>query len=120
MVEIRMKRVYDAISPSDGFRILVDKLWPRGIKKENAHFDLWEKDLAPSTELREWFHEAPEHRWGEFVERYMNELSNSEAFSDFVDKIKKKAIVTLLYASKDKEKNNAIVLNDYLQKILVK
>ncbi len=116
MLEIKIKRIYDPFSSSDGFRILVDKLWPRGVRKEDAHIDLWEKDLAPSTELREWFHEDPEHRWDEFVERYEKELKNSTVILDFVNIIRCKGVVTLLFASKDLEKNNAIVLNKYLQK----
>ena len=115
MTEIKIKRVYDAVSPNDGFRILVDKLWPRGVKKEDAHFDLWEKDLAPSTELREWFHEDPEHRWDEFVERYTKQLAQSTEISSFIYIIRTKPIITLLYASKDIEKNNAIILAKFLE-----
>lgn len=118
MVKIRTKRIYDAFSTDDGYRVLVDRLWPRGIKKEDAHFDLWEKDLAPSTDLREWFHEDPDNRWNEFVQRYTKQLIESGEISMFIDKIKTKSIVTLLYSSKDAKKNNAIVLGEFLQKKL--
>lgn len=116
MVKIQTKRIYDAYFPDDGFRVLVDRLWPRGISKENAHLDLWEKELAPSTELREWFHSDPDNRWSNFVARYKSELDHSEWIDSFVKTIESKCVVTLLYASKESELNNAVVLGEYLAK----
>jgi len=110
---IRIKRIYDEPESSDGIRILVDRLWPRGISKEEAKLDLWLRDIAPSNELRRWSHEQPD-RWEEFRQRYFDELKgNSEA----VDKLREMAQgrdMTLLYAKKDGERNNAAALRDYL------
>lgn len=118
MTKVQIKRVYDPEESSDGYRVLVDKLWPRGMKKENLHYDLWAKDMAPSTELREWFHEDEEGRWKEFEEKYTEELENSPAVANFIDNIRDKKTVTLLYASKNVKENQALVLRDYLMKKL--
>ncbi len=118
MAEIKTKRVYEQEYESDGFRVLVDKLWPRGIKKENLHYDLWAKDITPSTELRQWYHKDMKNRWKEFKQRYTEELEESSAVRTFVDAIKKEKVVTLLYAAKDVKQNHAIILQQYLEKIV--
>ncbi|MDR2038706.1 MAG: DUF488 family protein [Bacteroidales bacterium] len=118
MTQIKIKRVYDPEETSDGFRILVDKLWPRGIKKENLHYDLWAKDITPSTPLREWYHEDPGTRWSGFREEYTHELEASSAMTDFVNQVKEQKTITLLYASKNAAENHAQILQKYLQKIL--
>jgi uncharacterized protein YeaO (DUF488 family) len=112
-MEIRTKRVYDAASEEDGFRVLVDRLWPRGMTKERLRADAWMKELAPSTELRKWFkHEKP--KWMEFRRRYYRELDQK---LDAVDELKQaiaKGTVTLLYAAQDTEQNHAVALKEFL------
>jgi uncharacterized protein YeaO (DUF488 family) len=111
-VEFRVKRVYDEPSPDDGFRVLVDRLWPRGVTKERAALDLWAKDVAPSSELRVWFHSHPAE-FEEFAERYRAEL---DANAPEVDRLRDLApVVTLLYGVRDHEKNHAVVLAAYLK-----
>ncbi|MEK7816967.1 MAG: DUF488 domain-containing protein [Actinomycetota bacterium] len=111
---IRTKRVYAPPAPDDGFRILVDRLWPRGLSKEKARVDIWMKETAPSNELRRWFgHDAS--RWQEFRKRYLAELQeNSEAVTQFLEIINLENTVTLLFAAADEERNNAVVLEEYL------
>lgn len=116
MPDIRIKRVYEPEAPSDGYRIFVDRLWPRGIKKENLHYDLWAKEAAPSAPLRRWYHQNPEGRRTEFRKRYLAELAHSEAVRALADKIEDKPAVTLLIASKNAAENHALVLRDYLEK----
>lgn len=116
MTHIVLKRVYEDYSEADGFRILVDKLWPRGVKKETLKLDLWDKDIAPSTELRKWYHEDISHRWNDFMKYYLKELSLSDAISILINKIKEYDTVTLLYAAKDPEHNHAVILKSYLEK----
>jgi uncharacterized protein YeaO (DUF488 family) len=112
---IQIKRAYAAPEKSDGFRILVDRLWPRGLTKEKAKVDLWLKDVAPSTELRKWFAHDPE-RWSEFQSRYLDELkSNSEPLAQLKEK-SAHGPVTLLYAARDEEHNEAVVLKNLLKK----
>ncbi|RPE09698.1 DUF488 domain-containing protein [Chitinophaga lutea] len=111
---INIKRVYEPAQPADGFRILVDRLWPRGIKKETAQVDLWAKEVAPSTELRKWFHHEEQH-WPEFVKRYKAELKASDALAALLPEIKKHKAVTLLYGAKDEENNQAVVLRELLK-----
>jgi len=110
---IKIKRVYDDASPDDGFRVLVDRLWPRGVKKENAHVDLWLKDVAPSTELREWFGHDPD-KWAEFRRRYDAELKDHRGELDDLKSKAKHGTLTLVYGAKDTEHNNAVVLKDML------
>lgn len=94
---------------TDGFRILTDRLWPRGISKESAHIDLWLKEIAPTTELRKWFgHEIA--RWETFKQRYREELSDNPSFRKLQEIAKNEETVTLLYAAKDESHNNAVVL----------
>ncbi|WP_434778766.1 DUF488 domain-containing protein [Neisseria sp. Ec49-e6-T10] len=116
---IQVKRIYNPISQDDGYRILVDRLWPRGISKEKAHLDEWLKEIAPSNELRIWFHQDPTHRQEEFCLRYQTELTHSPEKQTLLEKItllSKEQTVTLLYASKDTEHNHALFLLNYLQK----
>lgn len=112
MKEIRIKRAYDAASADDGFRIYIDRLWPRGLSHETFHYDLWEKRIAPSTELREWFHSDSDlaSRWDEFEKRYADELKANPAFEALREEVRRHELVTLLYSSRDREHNNAIVL----------
>lgn len=121
MTEIKMKRVYDDYDPNDGYRILVDRLWPRGMKKESLKFDLWDKDISPSSELRKWYHSDMKNNWARFVAAYSTELEHSPALSQLVENIKqyKYKCVTLLYAAKDKNQNHAIILKKELEKKLL-
>lgn len=117
---LTIKRVYDLPSEEDGFRILVDRLWPRGVSKERADLDLWEKDIAPSTEQRHELHEDEETP-EQFAAAYTSELDANPAFPAFVDLVRDKLAqgnVTLLYGSKNTHCNNAIVLKDVLEKRL--
>lgn len=118
MSEITIKRVYDPEQNEDGYRVLVDKLWPRGMRKEDLHYDLWAKHIAPSDSLRQWFHKNQENNWDEFKRKYLDELEHSGAVRDFIDKIKPEKTVTLLYASKNTTENHALILRDYLRKSL--
>ncbi|MDH6309670.1 uncharacterized protein YeaO (DUF488 family) [Dysgonomonas sp. PFB1-18] len=118
MVQIKLKRVYEDMSDSDGFRVLVDQLWPRGMKKEYLHYDLWAKDITPSSDLRKWFHDDPADRWDSFAAMYTKELNQSEAVKKFIETIRPQDTVTLLYASKEPEHNHAKVLKAYLDKML--
>jgi uncharacterized protein YeaO (DUF488 family) len=111
---VRLKRVYDDASPDDGTRVLVDRLWPRGRSREAAKVDLWLKDVAPSDALRHWFNHDPE-RWPEFRKRYRAELAeNSEGLETLRRLAAGKKPVTLLFAAKDVEHNNAVVLKERL------
>lgn len=111
-----VKRVYEAASASDGVRVLVDRLWPRGLTKEDAAVKVWLRDLAPSDELRKWFHANPEG-WNQFRKRYLKEFKTEEA-STALEKLyhlaEGKRQVTLLYASRNVERNNATVLKELL------
>lgn len=111
---IRLKRVYDPPSPEDGRRVLVDRIWPRGIRKEEAALDEWLKELAPSTDLRKWFGHDPQ-KWPEFRERYRAELAGEEETLARLAGEAKRETVTLLFAAKDEEHNNAVVLREILE-----
>lgn len=112
-MSIRIKRVYEDPSPDDGTRVLVDRLWPRGVSKEEAQLDDWLKDVAPSDELREWFDHDPDC-WVEFRERYHNELDDRpDAVQQLLD-YARSGTLTLVYATTDEEHNNAVALADYL------
>ncbi len=114
---IRVRRVYEAEGTGEGRRFLVERLWPRGIKKENLHMDAWLKDVAPSQALRQWFGHDPA-KWDEFQERYRAELdSHPETWQPLLDAARQ-GDVTLLYSARDTEHNNAIALKEYLQKLL--
>jgi uncharacterized protein YeaO (DUF488 family) len=110
-MDIRLKRAYEPPSPEDGYRVLVDRLWPRGVSRERARLDEWAKELAPSTELRHWFAHDPE-RFAEFKRRYVHELAIHE---DKLQELRERdGTVTLVYGARDTEHNEAIVLRDIL------
>lgn len=109
-MKVNIKRTYDPASPDDGFRVFIDRLWPRGLSHETFHYDLWAKNIAPSDGLRHWFHDDPDKRWREFRDRYIAELNNSDTFQRFKQQMRSHDIVTLLYSSHDAEHNNAIVV----------
>jgi len=115
MAKIRLERVYeDPTGTTGGYRVFVDRLWPRGESKEKFHYDLWAKDIAPSTELREWYHADPDTRWDEFARRYEAELAANPAAQQLVDTLKPHPDIVLLYGSRDTGHNNARVLASYL------
>ena len=107
-----IKRAYEDYSPTDGKRVLVDRLWPRGIKKENAHIDEWLKELAPSTELRKWFNHEVE-KWPEFQQKYQQEIEHHDELKQLQQWVQAEK-VTLIFAAKDAEHNNAVVLQNLL------
>lgn len=114
MPEIKLKRAYEEPSPSDGTRILVERLWPRGVTKERAAIDLWLKEIAPSPALRKWFGHDPA-RWDEFQKRYAKELdANPEAVARLRHKARE-GPVTFIYAAKDEQHNGALALREYLR-----
>ena len=115
MTQINIKRVYEDYDENDGYRVLIDKLWPRGVKKEHLKLDMWAKHIAPSTQLREWYHEDMREHRNEFKNNYLHELADSESVKDFLKQIRGKKTVTLLYAAKDIEYNHAIILKSYLE-----
>lgn len=112
---INLKRIYDPPSRADGKRILVDRLWPRGIKKEDARLDEWLKDIAPSDALRKWFAHDPD-KWTEFKTRYRKELSGKKDSVQLLRDEAKKGTVTLLFSAKDIERNNAVVLKEVIDR----
>lgn len=115
-MKIQIKRIYEPRSESDGMRILVDRLWPRGIKKEAAHLDEWMKDIAPSTQLRKWFnHDAS--KWQEFQLKYMHELQHNP-MAEHLLKPGTHRTITLLYAAHDEEHNHALVLQHFIMEKL--
>lgn len=112
---IRLKRVYESASSEDGMRILVDRLWPRGLRKEDAAVDRWLKEIAPSTELRQWFGHDPV-RWPEFRRRYTAELRQHTTMLDEIRELAKQGTVTLVFGAHDEQHNNAVVLREVLLK----
>lgn len=112
-MNLRIKRVYEKPTKQDGKRILVDRLWPRGLTKEKADIDLWLKEIAPSTELRKWFGHDPA-KWKEFRKQYQKELNNNKEQVSLLREQLKKGTVTLVYAAKDEEHNEALVLKEWL------
>lgn len=111
---IHLKRIYDPPSKDDGARVLVDRLWPRGVRKEAAKLTVWLKEIAPSPELRKWFGHEPE-RFHEFSQRYRAELAANGDAVDQIDELLKHGSVTLLYAARDTAHNEAVVLADFLE-----
>jgi uncharacterized protein YeaO (DUF488 family) len=112
--DVRVKRIYDPVDDDDGYRVLIDHVWPRGITRERAALDLWAKELAPSSELRKWFGHRPE-RFPTFRSRYLQEL---EEHRDLVDELRRRAStgpLTILYAARDREHNNAVVLAEMIR-----
>lgn len=115
METIKLKRAYEAQEPSDGYRVLVDKLWPQGLSHADFHYDLWAKDIAPSTELRDWFHVDRAQRWPEFEKRYLAELRANPAFQALRQRLAQYPVVTLLFGSRDTEHNNAVIVAEALK-----
>ncbi|OPY05473.1 MAG: hypothetical protein A4E66_02434 [Syntrophus sp. PtaB.Bin001] len=114
-MSIRLKRAYEVPQDDDGFRILVDRLWPRGVARDSARIDLWLKEIAPGDELRKWFAHEPA-KWTEFRDRYFHELDdNPDAVGQLVKHVRRGS-VTLIYGAKDREHNNAVALKEYLEK----
>jgi uncharacterized protein YeaO (DUF488 family) len=116
-VTVHLKRVYDAPSPHDGARVLVDRLWPRGLTKDAASLDVWLKDVAPSNELRMWFHAHPP-QWSKFRKQYLAELTTGEAHAaleQLHELAHKRRGLTLLYASRDTEHNHAVILKQLVE-----
>jgi uncharacterized protein YeaO (DUF488 family) len=110
---IKLKRAYEETAPEDGFRVLVDRLWPRGVSKGLARIDLWLKEIAPTEGLRKWFGHDPT-RWARFRDRYFRELeTNRDAVERLLEEARR-GTVTLVYGAKDEEHNNAVALKDYL------
>jgi len=106
---IKIKRIYEPPAETDGYRILVDRLWPRGLKKEDAHIDKWLKAIAPSTALRTWIH-SDKGNWDIFELKYLDELKNSEGLQELKALLKAHKTVTFLYAARDEQHNHALVL----------
>ena len=116
MAEIHLKRIYEEPSSNDGFRVLVDRVWPRGMTKEKAAIDLWAKDAAPSTQLRKWFGHDPA-KWDEFQRRYRKEIEdNLPALREIADSARGNTL-TLLYGARDEEHNQAVVLFDFMKSL---
>jgi uncharacterized protein YeaO (DUF488 family) len=112
---IKLKRVYEEPARKDGFRILVERLWPRGVSKEKANIQLWAKEIAPSAELRKWYgHDLA--RWKEFQKRYWQELKGKEESLDKIRSRAREGTVTFVYAARDQEHNSAVALKGYLEK----
>jgi uncharacterized protein YeaO (DUF488 family) len=114
MASIKIKRAYEPPSPKDGRRILVDRLWPRGLRKDAASLDLWSKDIAPTTSLRTWF-DHREDRFSEFKQRYRDELKSNPAVTELLGQIGRRN-ATLVYAARDPAVNHAVVLAEFLAK----
>jgi uncharacterized protein YeaO (DUF488 family) len=111
-VDVRAKRIYDPAEPDDGYRVLIDHIWPRGVSREKARLDEWARELAPSDDLRRWFDHVPE-RFGEFRSRYRDELT---AQGERLDALRERdGPLTVLYAARDREHNNAVVLVELLR-----
>ena len=111
---IKTKRIYDKLDADDGFRILVDRIWPRGIKKNDIIIDLWQKDIAPSASLRKWFNHD-QRKWNEFKSRYYEELNGKQEIVKLLLEKAEKGTITLLYSSKEEQYNNAIALKEFLE-----
>lgn len=112
-MKVKIKRVYEKPDKEDGIRILVDRLWPRGLTKEKAKVDVWLKEIAPSTELRKWFSHDPE-KWKEFREKYLRELKENKEQVSILKEHLKKGSVTLVYGAKDEKNNEAQVLEELI------
>lgn len=110
---LAVKRVYEPAAQADGFRILTDRLWPRGMSKEKAHVDVWLKEVAPSTELRQWFHHDVAN-WPEFKRKYLAELHSNPAVAELKQLLKEHKQATLLYGARDEEHNQVVVLKEFI------
>ncbi len=113
-MKINIKRAYDDYSKEDGYRILVDRLWPRGIKKEDLKCDVWAKEIAPSSELRKWFgHES--QKWDEFQKKYFKELDDKSPLFESLIADTDNEVITLIYSAKNTEQNQAVVIKRYIE-----
>lgn len=111
---IKIKRIYEKYSPDDGFRILIDRLWPRGVSKDDAHVDVWFREIAPTDHLRKWFSHDPK-KWETFKKKYIKELKENKPSLDKIKDLKKEhKIITLIFSAKDEQHNNAVVLSEFL------
>lgn len=117
--EIAVKRIYEPQEEADGFRVLVDRLWPRGLKKSEAQVDLWLKQTGPSTDLRKWFDHDPD-KWEEFLSDYTFELRKNKALPELIEQVKSHKKVTLLYAARNQEYNNGVALKQFLIRYFTK
>lgn len=117
MPTVKIKRIYEPPAAGDGYRILVDRLWPRGVKKATADIDLWLKEIAPSSALRTWFAHDPA-KWATFRKKYMSELKDNPAVKELTGHIRQHTTVTLLYGAKDEAHNQAVVLQQYMQSLI--
>lgn len=115
-LKLKTKRVYDDVANNDGYRLLVDKIWPRGVSKEDAQLDEWNKDLAPSDDLRKWFDHDPD-KFDEFKKRYKKELKDQEEDLERIKKMAKDKRVCILFGAKDEENNQATVLKEVLENL---
>lgn len=113
---MKIKRIYESAAPEDGYRMLIDRIWPRGVSKKEAQLDEWNKDIAPSTELRKWFGHKPE-RFEEFADRYREELKGKSEELNRIKAVDRKQMLTLLYAAKEERLSNAAVLQQVLNQI---
>jgi uncharacterized protein YeaO (DUF488 family) len=114
-MDVRVKRAYEPVTPSDGYRVLIDRLWPRGVSREGARLDAWDKDLAPSTELREWFGHEPD-RFDEFSRRYVEELRAHRPRIAELRRRAREGTLTLVHSARDTEHNDAVVLAEVLRR----
>jgi len=114
-VQIWVKRAYEEAKPQDGSRVLVDRIWPRGVKKEDAALDEWLKDVAPSDDLRKWFNHE-ERKWPEFKRRYFKELENRQDGMERLKELAASGRVTLVYGAREEKFNNAVALKEFLEK----
>jgi uncharacterized protein YeaO (DUF488 family) len=113
-MNVKTKRAYEAAEPADGYRVLIDRLWPRGVSRERAHLDEWARELAPSSELRTWFNHAPE-RFDEFRTRYREELHGKRNEVEDLRRRARDGPVTIVYGARDREHNDAVVLEDLIR-----
>ncbi|MCH5598875.1 DUF488 domain-containing protein [Niabella ginsengisoli] len=111
---IKIKRAYADVSNDDGYRVLIDRLWPRGVTRKDLQINQWAKDIAPTSTLRKWFGHKPE-RWKEFQKDYLKELKVNKAADEFVKSNKAHAVITLIYAAKDEKHTHALVLQNFLE-----
>ncbi|MBH9983407.1 DUF488 domain-containing protein [Bifidobacterium asteroides] len=119
MGQVDIKRVYEQAADEDGVRILVDRLWPRGVSKERAALSGWFKEVAPSPDLRRWWHHDPD-RFEDFARRYRTELDDNPALEDLLSIVREHDRTTLVYAAKDPAVNHALILRDYIRQVLEK
>ncbi len=110
MTSLKLKRAYEPSSADDGYRVYIDRLWPRGLSHETFHYDIWDKDIAPSDTLRHWFHDNPDIRWQDFEAKYRAELTANPAWPEFAKSLATHPVVTLLYSSRNEQENNALVV----------